>query len=106
MAVCRETLQWEADHRLPEQGETLGRVPLGLELLLDGGGSRGPIWALHGGVGLYSVRRGIRMPAFSTICGDPIPRKTRDPSRDHTLNRVEWLSRLLFNTQRNNNKSN
>ena len=45
------------DHRFPEQGETLGRVPLGLYLLLDGGGRRGPLWVLHGDVGLYSVRR-------------------------------------------------
>ena len=98
MAVCRETLQWEADHRLPEQGETLSRVPLGLDLPLDGGDGRGPIWVLHGGVGLYSVCRGISLPTSSTICGDPIPCKTRYPSRDHTMNRVECLSRLLFNT--------
>ena len=29
------------------------------------------------------------MPAFSTICGDLIPCESRDPSRDHTLHRVE-----------------
>ena len=65
----------EQKHCLSEKGEDLAGVSLGLELLLTA-------WRVGG----YSavVRRGIRLRAFSTICGDPVPQMSRTHSRYHT----------------------
>ena len=50
-------------HSLAEQGEVLG----GLPLVLLGSRRRGSVRVLHGGVVVVGT---LRMPAFSTICGN------------------------------------